>query len=385
MKNINLIFLEKYRKSFLNVSSWYVGKSSLGLEWIIPYLDSLHYETNYINPNILNDPDLSNRSKYIFENCKKKINKKKINLLITTINDSDISKKHFEKLKKLGIYTINIQNDSWNNQFCFQKINSLFDLQWLPFKPSNYQYKLLKKNYIKFIELPWAGIPYDLKNLKKNNKVLFYGSKNNSREYLIHQLANKKIAIDIYGGGWNKKKHQDQNFEFKSSSLRNQSYLFREPFYFKRVFSKIKLLLFKNNYKINKDLINKIHHFKGYISHDERVKILSNYLISVGSSAVGSTYVLKNTINISRGRDWELSGMGIMMVTPKDEILRESFIENEEMVFYENIDDLSTKLRFYLDNPDLAIKIGKNARKRIIKEHNFDLRIKTIIKKILNK
>ena len=100
---------------------------------------------------------------------------------------------------------------------------------------------------------------------------------------------------------------------------------------------------------------------------------------------MGSTYVLKNIINISRGRDWELSGMGIMMITPKDEILRESFIENEEMVFYENIDDLSTKLRFYLDNPDLAIKIGKNARKRIIKDHNFDLRIKTIIKKILNK
>ena len=382
MNNVNLIFLEKYRSSFINTAKWYVGKSSLGLEWIIPYLNNLNYETNYINPNILRSNNLKKRSEYIFNECKNILNKKKINLLIATINDSDLHTKYLDKIKRLGIFTVNIQNDSWNNQFAFQKINSSFDLQWLPYRPSKYVYKMLKLKKINYIELPWAGIPYETDSEKRINKIFFYGSKNKSREHLVHRLAQEQISLDIYGGGWlEEDKIIDKN-KMKSFNIKNQLYLMREPYYFQRILAKIKLNLFHKQYLTDMNLINKIHILKGYIESKNRVSNLSKYLISLGSSSLGSTYVLKNPVNISRGRDWELSGMGVMMITAKDSVLSESFVEDKEIVFYENTDNLKDKIKYYLKNPEIAKKIGQSAKQKIKDHHNFDIRIKTIIREL---
>ena len=382
MHNVNIIFLEKYRSGYVNTEKWYLGKSSLGLEWIIPYLNNLKYETTYVNPNILNNADLKIRSEYIFNECEKAYNNKKINLLITTINDKDINKEFLNRIKKLGIFTINIQNDSWNNQYCYEKINSSFDLQWLPYKPTNYIYKLLKQKKINYIELPWAGIPYEDINKTKINKAFFYGSRNNSREYLIYKLAKDSIGLDIFGGGWSENLQTNNKIKVSNINLKNQLYLMREPYYLKRVSAKIKSYLFSKNFQIDKKLIQKIHIIKGYIESKNRVNELSKYMISVGASSLGSTYVLNKPINFSRGRDWELPGMGVMMITPKDSVLSESFKEDEEMVFYNSYADLKDKLKYYLNNPEISKKIGMSGRQKIKNKHNFDIRIQTIINEL---
>ncbi|RLG70652.1 MAG: hypothetical protein DRO11_05880 [Methanobacteriota archaeon] len=47
--------------------------------------------------------------------------------------------------------------------------------------------------------------------------------------------------------------------------------------------------------------------------------------------------------------------------------------------WYETLDEMIDKISYYLENPDLIKKIGKNAQKEVYKKHTFDHRIKKIL------
>ena len=374
MKNIHLIFVEKFRSNYSHSSKWFFGKSSLGLEWIIPFLEKKGHIVDYINPNLIKINDIHKRSEYIINYINKL--KKNNSMLVCSFNDTDITPL---SLKKINIPKINLQVDSWNNQFCYQTINKYFDLQWLIYKPTKYQINLMKIKDINYLYMPWAGIPYYINLKNTDNRLLFYGSKNLSREFLLSNLYEQNHNIDVYGGNWEDKKIATSNNTLNYYNIFDQFYLFREPHYFKRSYAKFvkKLSRKKINYNYKK-----FHSFFGFIESNKRVETLSKYLIAIGSSFIGDTYLLKNPVKISKGRDWELPGMGIMLITHKDNVLQEVFTEGKDIEFYNNIDELDHKLKYYQENPSLALEIGNNARKSIEIENNFDVRFRQIYQSI---
>ena len=46
------------------------------------------------------------------------------------------------------------------------------------------------------------------------------------------------------------------------------------------------------------------------------------------------------------------------------------FFNKNEIIFYENINDLSDKIKFYVKNDKLRKKIGKNGKKKYFKLFN---------------
>ena len=46
------------------------------------------------------------------------------------------------------------------------------------------------------------------------------------------------------------------------------------------------------------------------------------------------------------------------------------FFSNKEIIFYNNIDDLSEKIKFYAKNDKVRIEIAKNGRKKYFKLFN---------------
>ncbi len=54
----------------------------------------------------------------------------------------------------------------------------------------------------------------------------------------------------------------------------------------------------------------------------------------------------------------------------------------DEIVIFNNIDDLINKVQFFLDNTNERLRISDNAYRRAIKEHSYQKRFTDFIKKI---
>ena len=62
-------------------------------------------------------------------------------------------------------------------------------------------------------------------------------------------------------------------------------------------------------------------------------------------------------------------GNGLLTFIDK-KVQMNSFFSKDEMIFYTNIDDLVSKVKFYSKNDRARIKIGKNGKKKYFKRFN---------------
>ena len=86
----------------------------------------------------------------------------------------------------------------------------------------------------------------------------------------------------------------------------------------------------------------------------------------------------KMGLNLSRGKPTKYyssnriaSVMGNGLLTFIDEkVQMNDFFNNDEIIFYKNIDDLSDKIKFYSKNDKIRKKIAKNGKKKYFKLFN---------------
>ena len=112
-----------------------------------------------------------------------------------------------------------------------------------------------------------------------------------------------------------------------------------------------------------------------------------------GNNFYNSLVNSKMGLNLSRGRPAKyyssnriasLVGNGLLTFVDKKTQL-DDFFNNNEIIFYKNIDDLADKIKFYKDNEKSRITIAKNGKKKYFKLFN-ELRItKYIIDKSFGK
>lgn len=65
-------------------------------------------------------------------------------------------------------------------------------------------------------------------------------------------------------------------------------------------------------------------------------------------------------------------GSGLLVFTTKDNSLEDLFAKDEELIFFENLDDLIEKIRFYKKNDSLRQKIAKNGWEKYYKAFNSE-------------
>ena len=86
----------------------------------------------------------------------------------------------------------------------------------------------------------------------------------------------------------------------------------------------------------------------------------------------------KMGLNLSRGKPTKyyssnriasLMGNGLLTFI-NDKVEMDSFFSKDEMIFYKNIDDLVSKVKFYSKNDRERIKIAKKGKKKYFKRFN---------------
>ena len=79
-------------------------------------------------------------------------------------------------------------------------------------------------------------------------------------------------------------------------------------------------------------------------------------------------------------RAFDVMGAGGFLLSNYQEELAEYFINEEDMVIYESVEDALDKINFYLSHEELRSKIAENGRKKTLEEHS----LQECFEKILN-
>ncbi|MBU0567726.1 glycosyltransferase, partial [bacterium] len=57
----------------------------------------------------------------------------------------------------------------------------------------------------------------------------------------------------------------------------------------------------------------------------------------------------------------------------------------DEVAYYQNKEDLLEKVRFYLSHPEEREKIARRARKRVLSQHTYEVRMESLVKSLMEK
>ena len=84
-----------------------------------------------------------------------------------------------------------------------------------------------------------------------------------------------------------------------------------------------------------------------------------------------------------KGRDFEVAGCGSLLLTQDAEEIAEFFIPAEEIVTYQDANDATEKIKYYLANEDEREKIAKRGYERVLREHTWEKRFLHIFSHVL--
>ena len=203
-----------------------------------------------------------------------------------------------------------------------------------------------KKNFLKYIDyLDHSFVTSDPKNLKLNKKY--------SCSYLPIPVDENIEYLKCYQ---NKNPIKDLFFTMShgvnKGVLRKNKIDIREPF--------VKKLI-----SLNSDIIFDIYGYKNQQpiwSHDF-------YNALYKSKMALNLSRINNVKYYSSNRIASLIGNGILTFVDINTKLND-FFDNDEVVFYKNINDLSKKINFYKENTNKRLKIAKNGKEKYFRIFN---------------
>lgn len=79
-------------------------------------------------------------------------------------------------------------------------------------------------------------------------------------------------------------------------------------------------------------------------------------------------------------RYWEIPYFGVTLLSQKLQIeIPNNFLEDYEAVFFESMDEMLSKLKYLVNNPEVAIQIGARGRKAALERHLAEHRARTVL------
>ena len=263
----------------------------------------------------------------------KDIHKKNpINIFFSYFSGRLVFPKTIEEINNLGIITINIGFDDTSTFWGIKEptgysgnveIAPYYDISITCQNPKDI-YKYLHVGG-RPIYMPPAANPNVFANLdsstNKSMQICFIGQNYGKRIKIINYLKSKKIPIIIRGKGW--------------------------P--------------------------------EGPVTINKMVEMFSNSLLVLGFG-----YIKNTKITGLKARDFEVPMTGTAYITTFNKTLKNYFTPDKEILFYKNEKHLLNKIKYYLNNPKLAISIGIKGKKRALRDHTWTKRWEFILEIIGN-
>lgn len=226
---------------------------------------------------------------------------------------------------------------NWNSDDIFNKLNNSkyilesFDKYDIHFSPRPH----LKEEYLfrgakAFQELKWyyrLGLLYPESKVGKfefANSVCFVGAWSKRREYFLSSLNS--CDLKVCGWGWNKTKKPNTNWDVSAG-----------------IPIKDMMSLFANT-KININILTKEN---------------------------------RDTTNL---RNYEIPAAGAFQLSERSDAILDMYKEDEEIVCFDNQEELISKCKYYLENDSLRNKIAiAGYNKLILGENSLIHRVKQIV------
>ena len=308
----------------------------------------------------------SQNDKELLAKIEKEHKKKKIDLFFSATDIYCTFPETIEKIKKMGIPTLNFVRDDIPESFFMGKCKDIalaFDYNWT-LQPS--AINLYKKIGANVVHVP-AGAnpqlfrPYDL---ERKYDVTFIGVNKGYRKKIIQSIADEGIKIKVWGRNWKANlPHVVERVGDEINQLRH---------------SKDKV---KDSYNlIWSELKWEIHHlgkdrdiFNSYISTDEMIKMYSRSKISLNFSVtfgIDQRDISKAWKGL-KGRDFEAPMSGAFYFTDNVEDMAKLYKIGKEIETFKTTKELLDKIKHYLENPDEAEAIRIAGRKRALKDYTW--------------
>ncbi len=295
----------------------------------------IHYDWGNEFDQYSSDWEIVSKNKFnkvLLDTVIKHHNKKPVEIFFSYLSGNWVFRETIESINKLGIITINFGFDD-SHSFWGRKIKSgwagnaeIADAFNICIT-SQYMKDVLKydKAGARSIFLPPGGNQNFFGSSKPYNKrkipVSFIGQKYGIRESLIEFLRSNDLDVYTVGLGWD----------------------------------------------------------RGSVTQNEMLDIYHNSLLTLGFGFMGKAENVR-----LKGRDFEVPMTGAAYITSFNKDLAKYFEDGKEIIFYKDKNDLLDKIRFYLKNPEKAVEIGMNARKRSLKEHTWEKRWMKVLDIIRN-
>jgi spore maturation protein CgeB len=132
----------------------------------------------------------------------------------------------------------------------------------------------------------------------------------------------------------------------------------------------------------------KVHAFgrgwkNGRISQEQMIGIFNQSKINLNlSNASWNIHTLFRRKEQIKGRNFEVPGTGSFLLTNYVQGLEHYFDLEKEMVCFHSLNDMVSKIRFYLEHENLREEIALRAYKRTLKEHTYEQRFRAIFEKM---
>jgi spore maturation protein CgeB len=118
----------------------------------------------------------------------------------------------------------------------------------------------------------------------------------------------------------------------------------------------------------------------GYVNAEQAANILSRSKMSLGIGTIGHTRSML-TLKL---RDFDVPMSGALYITHRNKELHDLFVENKEVLFYSDINELVKKVKYYLDHEDEMMAIAENGRRRVLKDHSWEHRFESLFNNIFS-
>jgi len=333
----------------------------------VHFIDEL--SRNGIEVEILNPLDF-NSLEESHEALLRQVCKQKYDLFFTSAS-LFINNEILSQIKQKSIPTLCFRPDNLLIPYIDKEIAASFDLIWLTSKETEHLYKKWGANYI---FLPYAANPYTFqpKYATKINKICFIGTPYGSRSNMINTLINHGIMVDVFCKNQERKNTIPVETRYKKPSMSTLDVLMNDLRF--KEGRKVLIANLKNriqSHSLNEESINLTLLPK--VPFESLTGIYSNYSLSLSSSSARHTDILTTPVPVVNLRAFEIPMSGGLQFCRYNEELANYFIDNKEIVFYKDSEEMVDKASFYLNekNEKLISQMKMAARNKAESDHTW--------------
>ena len=221
---------------------------------------------------------------------------------------------------------------SHNRSYFFQNTLKYSNLIFINtgYKKTEKFYRINSKSKILFWDRSYSNFHHSYKNINVIYKydILFVGTYEKIRMDYFQYLCEKGLKIDVFGNGWEKANSNNKNL---------------------------------------------IIHNKALLKED--------YINSIRSAKINLNFLRKIQDDTQTMRTFEIPACGGFMITERTDCHTRIFKEDFESVFFDNKEELYSKIIYYMVNDSKRKEIIRNARKKLSFGDTYCGKIKILTEK----